>query len=321
MLVSKLENTNKAMCCAFVGDRGVVVGREDGKLVECQLSRDNGLTFSVGDWVNHQTPVTCVVGSGQGDGVLSSDKGGNIHFHRQPETFTKLPQARIVNSVCFLNGEQYVLSAQQRGVVAKSHLETNTTIILPTTHKLSESVSDVVCLDNGLIASTSTDCSARVFDLNSNSTTHVYMLENYGRSLARGEGQYDLVVGSRSGTIRVFDYRMGLEPKLQVKAHKYGIGAISSRGGVLATCSSDRTCKVWKWTNGELNLQYVFHEFDGGVSDVHLSKDHSQLLVSAYDCTVRLYDLAYGDRLLARTVIEQAKLVPDLEPLITRFLW
>lgn len=321
MLVSRLENANKAMCCAFVGS-GVVVGGEDGRLVDCRLSRDHRLAFGDVVRVNHQAPVTCVVGSAQGDGVLSSDKAGHIHFQRpSSSTFSFLLEPRIVNSVCFFNGEEGVLSAQQRGVVATWRLETNATVTLPTGHKPSESVSDVVCLLPQLIASTSTDRSARVFDLNSNANTHEFALGNHGRSLVRGESEFDLVVGCRGGIVRVFDLRAGAEPKLQVQAHAFGVGAMSCRGGVLATCSSDRTCKVWKWANGELILQHHLREFGEGVSDVHLSEDHAHLLVSAYDNTVRLYDLAHNDRLLARTVIEQGKLVGDLERLITSFLW
>jgi WD40 repeat protein len=96
-------------------------------------------------------------------------------------------------------------------------------------------------------------------------------------------------------------------PNPSLKAHLYqtltahsamvGQVAFSPDGRYLASCSVDRTVKLWRWREGALAQTLIHPE---GVTSIAFSPDSQWLASGSYDQTVKLWRLSNG--VLARTL-------------------
>lgn len=322
--MQRLNGSSKAMRCTFASNEtSVIVGWETGELIEYSSTTLQPLALR--KFTPHQGHVTCVIAAADNK-ILSSDKNGYVHLHHA-QTMTAFRQENApVNAVKFLNNGEEFMCGQNRGIVCVTNMQQETTRIVPVGHKESESVTAVLPLDDRLIASTSTDATVRVFDLVSNQPTHSYALSKWGYSLAAASSvPFELVAGSKDGVVRVFDLRMNSTSKYEFQAHRYGVTTMSSIIGrssrmLLATGSSDRTCKIWRWDGTKFDLVDDLY-FDEGVSQVCLSKDHMRAVVTSFDRSIRMYDLAYRERKLTQCLAEHCNLPRDLEDPICKYLF
>jgi WD40 repeat protein/tRNA A-37 threonylcarbamoyl transferase component Bud32 len=98
-----------------------------------------------------------------------------------------------------------------------------------------------------------------------------------------------IVTGSRAGTARVWEARMG-QPLLELKGHMGAVAgvALSADSSRIVTGSFDKTARVWDARTGQLLLELRGHS--GAVCSVAVSADGSRIVTGALDKTARLWD-------------------------------
>ena len=98
-----------------------------------------------------------------------------------------------------------------------------------------------------------------------------------------------LVTGSNEGTVQF--WQVDGTPQRSWKAHNDAINdvALSPKGQLLATASSDRTVKLWKTDDGTLIQTFKGHK--NKVWTVDFSPSGQQLVTASSDTTVKLWNL------------------------------
>ncbi len=108
-----------------------------------------------------------------------------------------------------------------------------------------------------------------------------------------------IVVGSWGGLIHVLDHEANVLKTLEmpdVGIYNAVISvAISPDGSLVAAGSKDRTARVWRLTDGELQSTMTGH--DGFVNAVKFTVDGKQLVTASVDGTIRTWDVNSGKRL------------------------
>lgn len=68
---------------------------------------------------------------------------------------------------------------------------------------------------------------------------------------------------------------------------------ISPDGKLLATCSSDKTIKLWNLNNNTVNLKSTLKGHNDGISDLTFSFNNKYLASCSDDLTIRIWDLKF----------------------------
>jgi hypothetical protein len=109
--------------------------------------------------------------------------------------------------------------------------------------------------------------------------------------LARARGQASLAVGCGDGDIRLVDAKSGSTNRI-LQGHVTAVRgvAMSPTGQLLASCSDDKTVRLWSIPAGE--LLHTGKEHSDRVRSVAFSPDGAVLASSGNDSTIRLWDEA-----------------------------
>ncbi|KAJ9109000.1 hypothetical protein QFC21_000326 [Naganishia friedmannii] len=150
-------------------------------------------------------------------------------------------------------------------------------------------VNDVVVHPNqGELISCDQNGSVKIWDLGENSCTHELVpLED---------------VPIRSGNVFVWKIKQGndlvdLQPVTMFQAHnKYLTRCLLSPDTKhLATCSADKTVKIWSTENYEYKLERTLEGHQRWVWDAAFSADSAYLVTASSDHVARLWDLNSGE--------------------------
>ena len=81
--------------------------------------------------------------------------------------------------------------------------------------------------------------------------------------------------------------------------HESVVSAVrfSPHGDMLASCSADRTARVWNIESGASALQHTFEGHANGISDVCWHPVQPYIATASDDLSLRLWDLHTGQRL------------------------
>ena len=175
---------------------------------------------------------------------------------------------------------------------------------------------------SGVLASAGSDCSIRVYNGNSSSYQLITTLTTFPRTireLAFSADGRSLAVASFDATATILELHGGPKPYLEavvgLEGHESELKGVqySSSGGLLATCSRDRS--VWIW---EVGLEWDYDcigVLNGHSGDVKCVKWHPEieLLVSgSYDNTIRVWVEDDDDWFCSETLTAHSGTVWDM---------
>lgn len=156
--------------------------------------------------------------------------------------------------------------------------------------------------DDTRVITTSTDRTAKFFDLRS--MTNTIKLEGHENAISSCSISLDerkFATASWDKTIQIWDISTGMYrskgPSVLKGSHDGSITAcnFSEDGLQLVSGSADMSIVVWDVENTAQKLKLQGHT--GWVTDVHFSKDQCWLLTCGNDSTVRLWNIEESDQL------------------------
>ncbi|KAL7418017.1 WD40-repeat-containing domain protein [Mrakia frigida] len=165
-------------------------------------------------------------------------------------------------------------------------------------------VNDVVIHPNqGELVSCDQDGSVKVWDLAENTCTHELVPDADVpiRSVTIASDGSMLVAGNNKGNCYVWKFEPGsdtdLQPVTMFPAHTKYITRVLLSPDVkhLATCSADKTVKIWSTENYEFKLEKVLEGHQRWVWDAAFSADSAYLVTASSDHVARLWELATGE--------------------------
>ncbi len=154
------------------------------------------------------------------------------------------------------------------------------------------------------LATGSDDGPAKIWNLHTRQELHALGDAAGARSLAFDSEGKRLLVGERSGAVKVWDVVTGNEI-LKTAGHAGLVGAVAFArdGNTMASASGDKTIKVWDAISGQEKMTLQGHE--RGVYGIAFSPNGRFLVSGSWDKTVRLWELASGSLIATLTAPTQ----------------
>ncbi|KAG2180089.1 hypothetical protein INT43_003877 [Umbelopsis isabellina] len=166
-------------------------------------------------------------------------------------------------------------------------------------------INDVVIHPNqGELISCDQNGSVRIWDLSANACTHELVPEEEVplRSVTVASDGSMLIAANNKGNCYVWQLPKGnestdLKPITKLNAHNSYITRciLSPDTKHLATCSADKTVKIWNTENGKFTLEKTLVGHQRWVWDCAFSADSAYLVTASSDHTARLWELSQGE--------------------------
>lgn len=127
-------------------------------------------------------------------------------------------------------------------------------------------------------------------------------------AIALTPDETQVVTGGDDGAIKVFACASG-QPLRTMEGHFGGVRGLklSGDGATLATCSYDKTARVWDFKSGTERHRFPLHRF-ASPRWVDISADDQKLVCGGDDRTARVWDLATGRLLIVYEELESGAL-------------
>ncbi|KAG0220779.1 hypothetical protein BGX31_010538 [Mortierella sp. GBA43] len=154
-------------------------------------------------------------------------------------------------------------------------------------------ISVTFSMDGAHIASTSHDCTARLWDVKTEDCHYIFIHTAMVYCAAYSPRGRVIAIGCEDETLRLRDLTTG-QCIRSLSGHVGGISctAYSPDGDILATGSADQTVRLWNADTGECTHIMIGHS--GYVSGIAFSPRANVMASGSYDKTVRLWDTETG---------------------------
>ncbi len=157
-----------------------------------------------------------------------------------------------------------------------------------------------LALSPNYLATGSDDGPAKIWDLHTRNEIHELSGAGAARALAFDADGKRLLLGTRGGSVTVWDAVAGKEI-FRTEGHSGPVVAVAFApdGKTMATASGDKTVKIWDLSSPKAKMTLQGHQ--AGVYGIAVSPDGKYLVSGSWDKTVRLWELASGTSIATLT--------------------
>ena len=259
-------------------------------------------------WAADISPGGSLVASGAGPLSMPSDPGDLDASVRVWNTasgkqlLSLSGHTNTVDSVRFVPGGRYLLSASWDGTIRRWDLDTGQEVTRYTVPDARVYMIDLLP-DGAQFVSASSDGIIRLWDMESGEVLREYIGHEMDVNGVHVSDDGSLMVSASGGwggpedrAVRLWDVESGeLLQVFEGHAHIVNYARIAPNNAFIISTSWDDTVRMWDIESGEEIRQFVGHA--GNTFGIDITSDSATLLTTSSDTSVRMWDIASGEEI------------------------